>query len=241
MHTPYDDCKLYKEMVAPPDMDIKYNSPKKDIVKRAEEIYSRLLKRYPDPKPELDWKNAWELLVSTVLAAQCTDVRVNKVTPALFAKWPGPAELCKADVKDIEEVIRSTGLFRNKAKNLKAAATLLMEEFDGELPRTMKEMTRLPGVARKTANIVLSNAMNVHEGVAVDTHVKRLSFRMGFTVSTNPIVIEKDLMPLFKRENWGIANHLLVLFGRDICPARSPKCDVCPLNDICPKNGIEKK
>ncbi len=220
---------------------MKNNTPDKKTLQRATVIYDRLLKRFPDPEPELDWENAWELLVSTVLAAQCTDVRVNKVTPNLFSKWPGPDEMSKADVLDIEEVIRSTGLFRNKAKNLKAAAELVMDEFNGELPRTMKEMIRLPGVARKTANIVLSNAMNVHEGVAVDTHVKRLSFRMGFTTSTNPNVIEKDLMPLFKQENWGIANHLLVLFGRDTCSARSPKCDICQLNDICPQNGIEKK
>lgn len=220
---------------------MKNNTPDKKVLQRATVIYDRLLKRYPDPEPELDWKNAWELLVSTVLAAQCTDVRVNKITPALFSKWPGPTEMSKADVSDIEEVIRSTGLFRNKAKNLKAAAELVMDEFGGELPRTMKEMIRLPGVARKTANIVLSNAMDVHEGVAVDTHVKRLSFRMGFTKSTNPTVIEKDLMPLFKQENWGIANHLLVLYGREICPARNPKCDICPLNDICPQNGIERK
>ncbi|WP_051249743.1 endonuclease III [Maridesulfovibrio zosterae] len=220
---------------------MKKNTPDKKILQRAKEVYARLIKRYPDPEPELDWKNAWELLVSTVLAAQCTDVRVNKVTPALFEKWPGPSEMSKAEVSEIEEIIRSTGLFRNKSKNLKAASELVMSEFNGELPRTMKEMIRLPGVARKTANIVLSNAMNVHEGVAVDTHVKRLSFRMGFTVSTNPNVIEKDLMPLFEQKNWGNANHLLVLFGRDVCPARNPKCDICELNDICPQNGIEKK
>ncbi|CCO24892.1 endonuclease III [Maridesulfovibrio hydrothermalis] len=220
---------------------MKNTIPDKKTLARASVIYDRLLKRYPDPEPELDWKNAWELLVSTVLAAQCTDVRVNKITPALFSKWPGPEEMCKAEVAEIEEVIRSTGLFRNKAKNLKAASVLVMEEFNGQLPRSMKEMIRLPGVARKTANIVLSNAMDIHEGLAVDTHVKRLSFRMGLTGSTNPTVIERDLMPLFKRKTWGITNHLLVLFGRDICPARSPKCDICELNDICPQNGIEKK
>ncbi|WP_432735807.1 endonuclease III [Maridesulfovibrio sp. FT414] len=220
---------------------MKKNTPDKKTLQRAKDIYARLITRYPDPAPELDWKNAWELLVATVLAAQCTDVRVNKVTPELFNRWPGPEAMSRAEVSDIEEVIRSTGLFRNKAKNLKAAAELVMGEFGGELPRTMQEMTRLPGVARKTANIVLSNAMDVHEGVAVDTHVKRLSFRMGFTTSTNPDVIEKDLMPLFEQQNWGTANHLLVLYGREICSARSPKCDICQLNDICPKNGLEKK
>lgn len=228
-------------MIARPDMVTKIKPPKKAVRLRAKEIYSRLITRYPDPTPDLDWKNAWELMVATALAAQCTDVRVNKVTPALFAKWNGPEEMSKADVLDIQHVIRSTGLFRNKAKNLKAAAILVMDEFGGEMPRTMEDMIRLPGVARKTANIVLSNAMDVHEGLAVDTHVKRLSFRMGLTTSTNPIIIERDLMPLFKRENWGTTNHLLVLYGREICPARSPKCDICQLNDICPKNGIEKK
>lgn len=219
---------------------MKKKAPDKKTMARANEIYDRLIVKYPDPKPELDWKNAWELLVATVLAAQCTDARVNKVTPELFSKWPGPEQMSKADITEIEDVIRSTGLFRNKAKNLKASAELVMGEFGGELPRTMKEMIKLPGVARKTANIVLSNAMDVHEGVAVDTHVKRLSFRMGLTESTNPNVIERDLMPLFQRENWGNANHLLVLYGREICSARKPKCDICQLNDICPQNGIEK-
>lgn len=220
---------------------MKMKTPDKQTLQRATVIYDRLIKRYPDPQPELNWNGAWELMVATALAAQCTDVRVNKVTPELFKRWPGPAEMSKADVTEIEGMIRSTGLFRNKAKNLKGAAELVMNEFGGEMPRTMKDMIKLPGVARKTANIVLSNAMDVHEGVAVDTHVKRLSFRMGLTESTNPNVIEKDLMPLFKRENWGDANHILVLYGREICSARSPKCDICELNDICPQNGIEKK
>ncbi|WP_320008826.1 endonuclease III [Maridesulfovibrio sp.] len=220
---------------------MKMNPPDKKILERATVIFDRLIRRYPDPEPELDWTNAWELMVATALAAQCTDVRVNKVTPELFRRWPGPAEMDKADLAEVEDVIRSTGLFRNKAKNLKGAAAVVMNEFGGEMPRTMKDMIKLPGVARKTANIVLSNAMNIHEGVAVDTHVKRLSFRMGLTKSTNPTVIEKDLMPLFKRENWGDANHILVLYGREICSARNPKCDICELNDICPQNGIEKK
>jgi len=220
---------------------MKRKKPDKEKLQRATEIYDRLIKRFPDPEPELDWSNAWELMVATALAAQCTDVRVNKVTPDLFRRWPGPEEMNEADLAEIEDVIRSTGLFRNKAKNLKGAAAVVINEFGGEMPRTMKDMIKLPGVARKTANIVLSNAMSVHEGVAVDTHVKRLSFRMGLTESTNPNVIEKDLMPLFKRENWGDANHVLVLYGREICSARSPKCDICELNDICPQNGIEKK
>lgn len=212
----------------------------KDVLKRAEIIYDRLIKRYPDPKSELTWNNSWELLVATILSAQCTDVRVNKVTPEIFRRWPGPAEMAKAEVTEIEEVIRTTGIYRNKAKNLLATAKLVMEEFSGELPRNMKDMIRLPGAARKTANIVLSNAMGIHEGIAVDTHVKRLSNRMGLTTSSNPIIIEKDLMPLFKKDNWGKANHIMVLFGRDICSARKPRCEECPLNDICPKIGVGK-
>lgn len=207
---------------------------------RAQEIFTRLEKRYPAPEPALDWKNAWELLVATVLAAQCTDERVNKVTPYFFQKWPDIPSLTGADVSEIEEVVRSTGFFRNKAKNLKAAANLVVEEYGGEVPKTMADLIRLPGVARKTANIVLSNAYGVHEGIAVDTHVKRLSFRMGLTRNTDPVKIEKDLMPLFENSQWGDINHFLVYFGREVCNARSPQCENCELSDICPKNGVKK-
>lgn len=207
---------------------------------RAQEIFTRLEKRYPAPEPALDWKNAWELLVATVLAAQCTDERVNKVTPYFFQKWPDISSLTGADVSEIEEVVRSTGFFRNKAKNLKAAANLVVEEYGGEVPKTMADLIRLPGVARKTANIVLSNAYGVHEGIAVDTHVKRLSFRMGLTRNTDPVKIEKDLMPLFENSQWGDINHFLVYFGREVCNARSPQCENCELSDICPKNGVKK-
>jgi endonuclease-3 len=209
-----------------------------NIKQRATEIHSRLKRRYPAPAPALDWENAWELLVATVLAAQCTDVRVNKVTPRFFERWPDIASLAGADVTDIEDVVRTTGFFRNKAKNLKAAAGRIMDVYGGEVPRTMAELITLGGVARKTANIVLSNAFGVHEGIAVDTHVKRLSFRMGLTVNTDPVRIEKDLMPLFPREAWGEINHFLVYFGREVCPARSPRCADCELADICPKNGV---
>jgi endonuclease-3 len=209
-----------------------------NIKQRATEIHSRLKRRYPAPAPALDWHNAWELLVATVLAAQCTDERVNKVTPHFFERWPDMAALARADVADIEDVVRSTGFFRNKAKNLKAAAGRIMDVYGGEVPRTMADLITLGGVARKTANIVLSNAFGVHEGIAVDTHVKRLSFRMGLTVNTDPVRIEKDLMPLFPREAWGEINHFLVYFGREVCPARSPRCAACELADICPKNGV---
>ncbi|OIQ51678.1 Ultraviolet N-glycosylase/AP lyase [Pseudodesulfovibrio hydrargyri] len=205
---------------------------------RAAEIFDRLSQRYPTPKPALDYTTAWELLVATALSAQCTDERVNKVTPVFFERWPTIEDAAGADVAEIEDVVRSTGFFRNKAKNIKAAAQRIMSEYNGEVPRTMAELITLGGVARKTASIVLANAFGVNEGIAVDTHVKRLAFRMGLTTKTDPIPIEKDLMPLFPRKTWGDVNHLLVFFGREVCPARKPKCDICELNDICPKKGV---
>ncbi|MUM78128.1 endonuclease III [Pseudodesulfovibrio sp. F-1] len=206
---------------------------------RAREIYARLKRRYPAPAPALDWSDAWELLVATVLAAQCTDERVNKVTPVLFAHWPDIASLAEADVAEVADVVRSTGFFRNKAKNLKASANRIIEVYGGEVPRTMADLITLPGVARKTANIVLSNAFGVFEGIAVDTHVKRLAFRLGLTKNIDPVRIEKDLMPLYPRETWGEINHFLVYFGREVCPARSPRCGSCELDDLCPKHGVK--
>jgi endonuclease-3 len=204
----------------------------------AQEILKRLGARYPEPKPALRHTSPWELFVATVLSAQCTDERVNMVTPEFFRRWPGPEELALADLSEIEEVVRSTGFFRNKAKNLKAAAGKVMAEYGGELPRTMAEMVKLPGAARKTANIVLSNAFGVHEGVAVDTHVKRLSNRLGLVKSDNPAVIERELMGLIPQKDWGRINHMLVFFGRDTCQARKPNCPECILADLCPKIGV---
>ncbi|WP_316900285.1 endonuclease III [Pseudodesulfovibrio indicus] len=206
---------------------------------RAAEIMNRLSKRYPAPEPALTWTNPWELLVATALSAQCTDERVNMVTPVFFERWPEISDAAEADVAEIEEVVRSTGFFRNKAKNIKAAATRIMSEYGGEVPRTMAELITLGGVARKTASIVLANAFGVNEGIAVDTHVKRLAFRMGLTANTDPLRIEKDLMPLFPQDKWGEVNHYLVFFGREICPARKPRCGECELADICPKKGVE--
>lgn len=206
---------------------------------RAHEILSRLSRRYPHPDTELHWTTPWQLMVAVALSAQCTDVQVNKVTPALFSRWPGPEHILAADVAAIEELIHSTGFFRQKAKNLKGAARVVMEEFAGEMPRSMQELIRLPGVARKTANIILSTAFGIQEGIAVDTHVKRLSFRMGLTRSTDVKVIERDLMKNFPREQWGDVNHRLVLFGREICPARKPRCPDCELADICPRHGVK--
>lgn len=206
---------------------------------RAAEIYARLSRRYPNPEPALTWTTPWELLVATALSAQCTDERVNMVTPVFFEKWPTIQEVADADVTNIEEVVRSTGFFRNKAKNVKAAATRIMEEYNGEVPQSMAELITLGGVARKTASIVLANAFGINEGIAVDTHVKRLAFRMGLTRNTDPTKVEKDLMPLYPTEQWGDINHCLVFYGREVCPARKPKCDECELNDICPKKGVK--
>ena len=206
---------------------------------RARQILARLKARYPELRSALDWRSPWELLTATVLAAQCTDVRVNLVTPEFFRRWPGPAELAQADQAEVEEVIHSTGFFRNKAKNLIGAAQAIMERHDGEVPHTMAELTALPGLARKTANIVLSGAFGINEGLAVDTHVKRLAFRMGLTRNTDPVRIERDLMPLFDQDDWGDVNHALVLFGRQVCPARKPRCPECELADLCPKLGVD--
>lgn len=208
------------------------------ITARAKAVRERLARRYPTPRTELFWSTPWELLVATILSAQCTDARVNMVTPGLFATWKTVEQMAKADPTQIENIIRSTGFFRNKAKNLHASAGRIVTEFGGQVPRTMEEMLTLAGVARKTANVVLSNAFGVHAGIAVDTHVKRISFRLGLTRQTNPDKVEQDLLTLFPQESWGAVNHYLVLFGREVCTARKPDCDTCELADLCPRAGV---
>ncbi|MDQ7031681.1 MAG: endonuclease III [Desulfonauticus sp.] len=203
---------------------------------RGKIILKRLKNRYGKPKTALNWKTPWELLVATILAAQCTDVRVNQVTPIFFAKWPDPLALTKAKLEDIEQVIRPTGFFKNKAKNLFNTAKELVKKYNGKVPNTMEKLTALPGVGRKTANIILGNAFGIQAGIAVDTHVKRLSFRLGLTKQTEPNKIEQDLIKIFPQSEWSNVNHLLVYLGRDICKARKPACELCPLNDICDKN-----
>ncbi len=205
---------------------------------RAAFVFGKLSTRYPAPMTMLTAENPWQLLVATVLAAQCTDARVNMVTPGLFKRWPGPGELTGAGQAELEDVIHSTGFFRNKAKNLRETARLVMERHNGEVPRTMAELTALPGLARKTANIVLWGGYGINDGLAVDTHVKRIAFRLGLTAHTEPNKVERDLMDLFPREHWGTVNHLLVWFGREVCMARSPQCAVCELAAECPKNGV---
>lgn len=202
---------------------------------QAGRVLRALSARYPDPHAQLVYANAWELLVATVLAAQCTDARVNTVTPVLFGRWPTPAALAGVAQEELEAVIRPTGFYRNKARNLLGAARRLCAVFHGEVPRTIAELTSLPGVARKTANVVLFGAYGINEGLAVDTHVKRISYRLGLTCETDPAAVERDLMALFPREAWGDMNHRMVWFGRDVCDARKPLCGQCEMADFCPR------
>ncbi len=202
--------------------------------------YTQLSRAYPDARCALNHRNAYELLVATILSAQCTDARVNLVTPDLFQRWPNPRKLAQATLPEIETVIRSTGFYRNKAKSLQAAAKLMVDKFNGDVPGSMDQLLELPGVARKTANVVLGNVFNINAGVVVDTHISRLSQRMGLTRQTDPVKIESDLMPLFPRENWTLLAHLFIAHGRKVCSARKPLCDGCVLAEKCPKIGIEK-
>ena len=200
----------------------------------AEETIARLKSEYPGAKTALDWKNPLELLVATILSAQTTDVRVNAVTPTLFAKNPTAADYAAADPTELEEDIRPTGFFRNKAKSLRGMARALVDDHGGEVPRTMEDLVALPGVGRKTANVVLGNAFSIDEGVVVDTHVRRLSNRLGFTVHSDPEKIEMDLMQTVPRRDWTVFSHLLILHGRSVCKARKPACSDCVVNDLCP-------
>lgn len=187
---------------------------------------------YPDARCSLDFDNPFQLLVATVLSAQCTDERVNKTTPELFRAYPDPERMAGAETETLEGLVRSTGFFRNKAKNLKGAARMITEDFEGRVPRTLKELIRLPGVARKTANVVLGNAYDT-PGVVVDTHVKRLSTRIGWTRNTNPDKIERDLMAIWPEERWTRLSHQLIAHGRRICQARKPKCGECMIRSLC--------
>lgn len=204
------------------------------LVAHAREIQRRLALEYPDAHCELDHRNAFELAVATVLSAQCTDKRVNMVTPELFRRWPDAAALDAAPIEEVEEVIKSTGFYRNKAKSIKGLAAMLLAEHDGEVPSTMEELVVLPGIGRKTANVVLGNVFGKNEGVVVDTHVARLSARFGLTKETDAVKIERALMPLFERDTWAQLSHLMIWHGRRTCDARKPKCNDCVLVDVCP-------
>ncbi len=198
------------------------------------EILSILKKNYPNAKIILNFSSEWELLVAVVLSAQCTDKKVNEVTAKLFKKYKTLDDYRKPDLKEFEQDIHSCGFYHNKAKNILGAAKIIKEKFDGKLPKTMAELITLPGVARKTANIILGNAFNIVEGIAVDTHVTRISQRLGLTKNTDPVKIEQDLMKLIPKEEWFKFTYLVIDFGRSICDAKHPLCSQCPLNKLCP-------
>ena len=209
------------------------------ILGQLESVISKLNKFYPDAHCALDHKNSFELLVATILSAQCTDERVNKVTPNLFEKFPNPKEMSKAKPNEIEKLIHSTGFFKNKSKNLIQMSKLLVQEFDGEVPKDMDSLTSLAGVGRKTANVVLGNAFGIASGIVVDTHVSRLSNRLGWTEKKDPVKIELELNSKVAKKHWIKISHLLITHGRNICTARKPKCSECFLVDLCPRQGVE--
>ncbi len=211
---------------------------RKAAKERAAQVYELLLQEYPDATCALNHESPFELAVATILSARCTDVRVNKVTPELFRRYPDPRSLAEASREALEEVIRSTGFYRNKARSLVGMATVLNQEHGGEMPRNMKALSAMPGIGRKTANVILGNAFGIDEGVVVDTHVKRLSRRLGFTGETNPDKIEKDLMALFPVRVWTMLAHLLIYHGRQICPARRPRCHQCAVSHLCPSSTV---
>jgi endonuclease-3 len=201
---------------------------------RLPEILRLLHAAYPDAACALDHRNALELLVATILSAQCTDERVNKVTPALFARFPDAQALAEADRTELEEMIHSTGFYRNKAKNIQEACRRLVTVYDGQVPANMADLLTLPGVARKTANVVLGTSYRIADGVVVDTHVKRLSERLGLTTQSDPEKIERDLMALAPQDEWIDLSHLLIFHGRRVCDARKPKCSACVIAGLCP-------
>lgn len=205
---------------------------------RLNRILASLQKSYPDAECALLHRNPFELLIATILSAQCTDERVNMVTPVLFKAYPTPAALAKAPLKDVETIIRSTGFYRNKALSLVTTSRLLTEKFGGKVPKTMEELLSLRGVARKTANVVMGNAYGIASGVVVDTHVTRLSNRMGFTRQKDPVKIEKDLTAFVPQSDWIWLSHAFITHGRRVCKAINPQCPSCFLEKLCPKQGV---
>lgn len=199
---------------------------------------ARLEAAYPDAHCALDHRSPLELLVATILSAQCTDARVNQVTPALFRRYPTAADYARAPLAELEEAIRSTGFFRSKARSLQGLGAALVERHGGRVPETMAELVRLPGVGRKTANVVLGNAFGRDEGIVVDTHVGRISRRLGLTREEDPEKVERDLMKLVPRENWTLWAHLLIAHGRAVCRAPRPRCAECPVAELCPSREV---
>ena len=211
---------------------------KAELPGRARDYYARLRELYPDAHVELDHETPLQLLIATILSAQCTDKRVNMVTPRVFKTFPTAQSLADANPAVMEEMIKSTGFFRNKTKSLIALGKALVERHGGEVPASMEELVKLPGVGRKTANVILGNAFRKNEGVVVDTHVGRLSVRLGLTRQTDPVKVERELMTLIERDDWTMLAHVLIFHGRRVCFARSPKCALCTLAEICPSSTI---
>ena len=201
-------------------------------------LYEGLSALYPDAHCELDFANPFQLAVATILSAQCTDKRVNMVTPVLFAKYPTPESLARAKQEDVEEIIKSTGFFRNKAKSIIGMAGAVADTYGGQVPSTMEHLVNLPGIGRKTANVVLGNAFAINEGVVVDTHIARLSNRLGLTRESDPVKIEQELMKMFPRESWTMLAHLLIWHGRRVCDAKKPRCGECTLAAMCPSRQL---
>jgi len=209
--------------------------PEKKV--RAKAIYRQLTKNYPNVRCELDYNSAFQLLVATVLSAQCTDKRVNQTTPALFKKYPNPKKMAKADLKDIQRLVKSTGFFRAKAKNIKGLSNKIMEEFDGDVPSNLDDLITLPGVGRKTANVVLGYAFGI-PGITVDTHFGRLSRRFGWSKQNNPVKVEFEVGDLIAEKEWTNLSQRMIWHGRRVCHSRKPACGACPLAKLCPSYGI---
>jgi endonuclease-3 len=208
------------------------------VKRRARQIDRNLASLYPDAKCALEHEGPLQLMVATILSAQCTDVRVNLVTPALFARYRDARAFAEADLGELEQMVKSTGFYRNKARNIKACCQAIVEKHGGEVPRTLEELVPLPGIGRKTANVILGNAFNV-PGITVDTHVGRLSRRMGLTRHEDPVKVEHDLMALIPKKDWTMFSHHLILHGRQVCSARKPNCAGCAVATLCPKVGVD--
>ena len=211
--------------------------PLQDAKDRARRARRSLAKLYPDAACALKHEGPLQLLVATILSAQCTDVRVNMVTPALFARYPSAQDFAAADGHELESMIQSTGFFRNKAKNIKECCQIIVDRFSGEVPGRLEDLVELPGVGRKTANVVLGNSFDV-PGITVDTHVGRLSRRLGLTLHDDPVKVEHDLMELIPKKEWTMFSHRLIFHGRQVCHARKPNCEECTLAGFCPKVGV---
>lgn len=215
--------------------------PKKSKSAHAAEVVRRLHQEYPDAHIELDYKTPFQLLIATILAAQCTDVRVNVVTKTLFKKYKSPEDYLKVPQQELEEDVHSVSFFRSKCRNIRGACHKILDDFHGEVPQTMEELVTLPGVGRKTANVVLGIAFGKASGIVVDTHVKRVTFRLGMTSETEPEKVEQDLIKLIPQEEWTFAANAIIWHGRRICHARKPECSECVLEDICPKRGVKER